>query len=117
AGADGAVTFGGVVSCTVTVKTADAWSLTESVAVQFTDVSPSENVDPELGEQMTASVPSSVSVAVGSGQLTTAPDGPVASATVGSEGMPLITGVSATAAGTARASAAIATRLATRPMW
>jgi hypothetical protein len=59
----GTVTTGLVVSVTVTVNDADPVLPRVSVAVQVTVVAPSGNVDPLAGAQLTATVPSIVSVA------------------------------------------------------
>src|SRR5439155_15672030 len=56
-----------------------------SVAVQVTVVSPSANVEPDVGAQVTGREPSTASVAVAV-KVTGAPFGPVASATVGDVG-------------------------------
>ena len=71
---------GGVVSLTATLNV--AWPVLPwvSVALQVTPVTPSGNVDPEAGEQLTAPIgPSTASTAVGVGKLTTDPAGPFAS--------------------------------------
>jgi hypothetical protein len=62
---DGTVTVGGVVSRTVTWNVVVAVFESESVAVHVTVVVPSGNVEPEAGVQVTGSVPSVGSVAVG----------------------------------------------------
>src|SRR6266550_7138745 len=59
----GTVTTGPVVSVTVTVNNADPLLLRASVAVHVTVVAPSGNVDPLAGVQLTATLPSMVSVA------------------------------------------------------
>ena|SRR5437016_717628 len=69
---------GAVVSRTVTMKPAWPVLFCASVAVHCTIVLPSGNVLPEAGEQVTATDPLR-SVAIGDGQLTTAPAGLVAS--------------------------------------
>ena len=56
---------GAVVSCTVTVNELDAWLPAASDAEQETVFAPSENVEPDAGRQMTGTVPSTSSVAVG----------------------------------------------------
>jgi hypothetical protein len=60
----GTVTTGPVVSATVTVKEAAPLLAFVSVAVHVTVVGPSGNVDPLTGVQVTASGPSTRSVAV-----------------------------------------------------
>jgi hypothetical protein len=62
-----------------------------SVATQLTVVVPSGNVLPEAGEQFTWGLESTASVAVGAGQVTTAPPGELA-ATDMSLGTPLSVG-------------------------
>src|SRR5207237_10865678 len=59
----GTVTTGPVVSVTVTVKEAAPLLVFVSVAVQFTVVGPSGNVDPLTGVQVTGRGPSTTSVA------------------------------------------------------
>src|SRR5260370_15538104 len=75
----GSCKVGGVVSTTVTVKLPVDVLPTLSVAEQVTVVVPSGKIEPEGGEQVTGSVPSTTSVAVAA-KVTAAPDGPVASA-------------------------------------
>jgi hypothetical protein len=75
----GTVIDGGVVSTTVTVNEACAVLPRVSVAVQFTVVVPSGNVDPDAGVQLTGRGPSTRSVAVGLVYETAAPLAPVAS--------------------------------------
>jgi hypothetical protein len=70
---------GGVVSSTVTVKEAEEGLPCESDAVQLTRCEPRLNVDPEFGEQLTGTTPSTASFAE-TEKVTTAPLGPVASA-------------------------------------
>ena len=77
----GSVRVGGVVSRTVTVKLPLAVLLWASVAEQFTVVVPRANVLPEAGEQLTATGPSTRSLADAEYE-TAAPDGPVASAVI-----------------------------------
>ena len=55
---------GAVVSWTVTVKLPLWWFACASVVEQFTVVVPMAKVEPEVGAQVTASVPSTMSVAV-----------------------------------------------------
>src|SRR4051812_19070168 len=83
---------GAVVSTTVTVKVALASLPDVSVAEQVTVVVPSANVEPAAGEHMTGRGPSTRSVAVGSVNVTGAPDGPVASTLPMFAGMPASTG-------------------------
>ncbi len=66
-------------STTVTVKLPVDVLPAVSVAEQFTVVVPSGKIEPEGGEQVTGSVPSTTSVAVAA-KVTAAPEGPVASA-------------------------------------
>jgi hypothetical protein len=80
----GTVTFGAVVSVTVTVKEAARLLPRASVAVQLTAVGPSGNVDPLAGVHVTSTTPSTLSVA-DVVKLNAAPVGPVAS-TVASAG-------------------------------
>ena len=68
-----------VVSCTVTVKLSLPVLPAASVAEQITGVVPSGKVDPEEGEQLGVTVPSTRSRA-DAVKVTTAPEGPVASA-------------------------------------
>jgi hypothetical protein len=78
----GTLTFGGVVSWTVTLKPCDvSSSVTVSVAVHVTDVVPIEKVVPEGGTQDTVVGLGGISpsVAVGSGQENDAPADDVAS--------------------------------------
>ena len=56
---------GGVVSCTVTVKLLAPVLPAASVAEQFTVVTPSAKTPPEAGVQFTATLPSTMSLAVG----------------------------------------------------
>ena len=60
----GTVTTGGVVSATVTVNDAVLMFPRASLAVQLTVVVPSGNVAPLAGVQVTATVPSTASLAV-----------------------------------------------------
>ena len=60
----GTVTTGPVVSVTVTVNEAAPLLPRVSVAVQLTVVAPSGNVEPLAGVQLTATLPSTMSVAV-----------------------------------------------------
>src|SRR2546428_318521 len=69
---------GGVVSTTVTVKLAVPVLPCASLAVQVTVAVPRAKVEPETGAQVTATVPSTLSVAFAL-NVTMAPDGPVAS--------------------------------------
>src|SRR5262245_17202521 len=71
---------GGVVSTTDTTKLELALLPALSVAWHDTVVSPSANVLPEAGAQLTATAPSTMSLAVGTAYVTLAPFGPVASA-------------------------------------
>src|SRR5438105_8693869 len=64
---------GPTVSLTVTVKLAVAEVPWASPAGQVTRVRPMGNVEPEAGEQLTATGPSTASVAVGEGQVTGEP--------------------------------------------
>src|SRR3990172_11886463 len=80
--AAGTVTTGAVVSPTVTTNDADPVFPWASVAVQFTDVVPSAKVLPEAGAHTGAIAPSTRSAAEAA-KLTTAPDGPLASAVMG----------------------------------
>ena len=59
----GSVTEGAVVSCTVTLKPPEALLPAESVAEQVTGVVPRGNVEPEAGEQLMATAPSTLSLA------------------------------------------------------
>ena len=59
----GRVRIGAVVSVTVTVKLPLAVLLRKSVAEQFTEVTPTRNVLPEAGEQVTETEPSTRSEA------------------------------------------------------
>ena len=79
----GTVITGGVVSTTVTVKLEVDSLPAESVAVTFTVVSPSAKVLSPGGVTTTTGAGSTISAAVTT-KFTTAPDGPVASATIGS---------------------------------
>ncbi len=72
---------GAVVSTTVTWKLAVPVLPCESVAEQLTVVVPKANVDPEAGAQVGVREPSILSFAE-TVKLTTAPDGPVASAVI-----------------------------------
>ena len=56
---------GAVVSCTVTLKLLVASFPAASVALQFTVVVPRAKVLPEAGVQTTATLPSTMSLAVG----------------------------------------------------
>jgi len=69
---------GGVVSSTVTVKDLDELLPCESDAVQVTRCEPRLNVDPEPGEQLTGTAPSTASFAE-TEKVTTAPEELVAS--------------------------------------
>ena len=64
-------------SVTVTVKPSDAWLPASSVAVQVTVVAPTLKLDPEEGAHETVGSESTVSVAVGSVQVTISPGDPV----------------------------------------
>jgi len=55
---------GGVVSCTVTMKLPLDVLPALSVAEQVTTVTPRGNVEPDAGEQVTGSGPSTLSVAL-----------------------------------------------------
>src|SRR4051812_11959956 len=62
----GRVSFGAVVSCTVTSNECSALLPCESTAVQATVVIPTANTEPEAGAQVTGTEsPSTMSVAVG----------------------------------------------------
>ena len=61
---DGIVSTGPVVSFTVTVNDAELLFPCVSVAVQVTLVGPNGKVDPLAGVQVTATVPSTTSLAV-----------------------------------------------------
>jgi hypothetical protein len=74
---------GARVSTTVTVNEADAVLPCVSVAVHVTVDEPTGNVDPEAGEQLTATAPSTRSLAVGVAYETAAPAGPAASTAAG----------------------------------
>lgn len=74
-------TVGEVVSCTFTVKLPVAVLPAASVAEQFTVVVVIPNVEPEAGVHVTGTGPSTLSVAVAV-YVTTAPNGPVASAVI-----------------------------------
>jgi len=74
----GNVNTGGIVSTTVTVKLPFAVLLWESVDEQFTVVVPKGNNEPEAGEQVTATGPSTASLAEAV-KLTGAPEAPTAS--------------------------------------
>src|SRR5262249_38390598 len=63
-----------------------------SLAVQVTVVCPGAKVDPDAGEQVTPTGPSTSSIAVGAGQVTFAPAVLVAYAMIVSLGMFEITG-------------------------
>src|SRR5215467_2514596 len=77
----GSVSTGGVVSTTCTTKAAVVVALPcASRAVHETVVLPSGNVEPDAGAHVTASTPSTRSVAVGFAKVTIAPAGPEASA-------------------------------------
>ena len=108
---DGTLTLGGVVSSTVTLKLSEKTVTTKagSVAVHVTVVSPSANVLPETGVQLTSNPGTTV---VGGSHVTVAPAEDVAS-TTWSEGKVSQPGSSATAAGVTR-SAASATSETTR---
>lgn len=71
---------GGVVSRTMTVNLPLLLLPCPSVAEQLTVVDPSGNTEPDDGAQITATVPSTRSFAVGPDHVTTAPDAEVASA-------------------------------------
>src|SRR5262245_30421324 len=90
----GTVITGGVVSAsgvTVTLNDADPELLCASDAPQLTVVSPIGNVDPDASKQLTATGPSTSSLAVGLEYDTTAPADDVA-CTVISAGTPTIDG-------------------------
>ena len=78
AGLDTIGAVGAVVSCTTMLKDAVAVFPFESEAEQLTKVVPIVNVEPEDGVQVGVIEPSTLSVAVAV-NVTTAPDGPVAS--------------------------------------
>jgi hypothetical protein len=80
----------GGVAWTVTVKLECALLPCASVAVQFTVVVPTGNVEPDVGVQPTRSVPSTRSVAVGFVYVTATPVGPPCAVMLG--GVPLMTG-------------------------
>src|SRR5881628_2414525 len=75
----GTVSFGAVVSCTMTWNLAEAALPRASVAEQLTSVTPILNVPPDGGEHVTGTLPSTRSVAVAE-YVTGGPLGPVASA-------------------------------------
>jgi len=75
----GSCKVGGVVSATVTVKLPVDVLPALSVAEQVTTVRPTGKVEPDGGEQVTGTVPSTTSVAVAV-KVTAAPEGPVADA-------------------------------------
>src|SRR6266705_2646031 len=75
---EGQLTVGGVVSWTVTLNLQSPALLWASVAEQVTTVVPMAKVLPLAGTQVTASVPSTMSVALAV-KLAVAPAGPVAS--------------------------------------
>jgi hypothetical protein len=75
----GRCSAGGVVSVTVTEKLPVDVLPTLSVAEQVTVVVPRGKIEPDSGEQVTGSVPSTASVAVAT-KVTVAPAGPVAAA-------------------------------------
>ena len=87
----GTVNAGGVVSCTVTSKRVLPALPATSRAEQVTCVVPSANVLPDKGEQVTLTLPSTASFAVGAVQDAVAPPGPVASSVM-LLGVPLIDG-------------------------
>jgi hypothetical protein len=76
--ADGTVSAGAVVSTTLIRMLPLAELLAASVAEQLTVVEPNGNIDPLGGEQTTATVPSTMSVAEAE-KVVLAPVGPVAS--------------------------------------
>ena len=78
----GTVRSGGVSVLTVTVPPPLPTLPLLSVASQVTGVSPSGKTDPDPGVQVSATGPSTASVAVAA-YVTAAPSGPVASAGVG----------------------------------
>src|SRR5688572_2866982 len=77
----GSVNTGGVVSTTVTVNVPRPTLPAASLALQVTIVAPSANASPEAGPQLTATGPSTSSIAVAR-NVTTAPAGPTASAVI-----------------------------------
>src|SRR6476620_9225291 len=80
---EGTVTAGGVVSVTRTAKVALPTLPWLSAAVQVTVVSPTGKASPEVRSQVAGRSPSTSSLALGSAQVTVAPDGPVASTGAG----------------------------------
>src|SRR5438876_829966 len=79
----GRLSAGGVVSRMVTLNESRPWFPCASVAEHCTRAVPSAKVDPEAGVQVTATLPSTVSVALAV-NVTTLPLGPVASAVMSS---------------------------------
>jgi hypothetical protein len=75
----GTVTIGGVVSTTVIVNEAELLFLPESSAVHVIVWGPRVRIDPDEGEQMTGTLPSTRSVAVGPENVAVAPEALVAS--------------------------------------
>ena len=88
---EGRVNTGGVVSCTVTSNWVLSALPAASCAEHVTCVVPSANVLPDKGEQVTLTLPSTASLAVGAVQDAAAPPGPVASSVM-LLGVPLIEG-------------------------
>jgi hypothetical protein len=89
----GRLMTGGVVSFTVTSNDALPVLLCWSVALHVTLVVPSGKVLPEAGAQEAGTLPSTMSVADAEPNVTTAPEGPVASAAAGAEGGVTVGGV------------------------
>ena len=87
----GTVITGGVVSLTVTLNDALAVFPAPSVAEQLTLVVPAAKMEPDAGEQLTGTLPYTMSVALGSVYDTTAPASSVCD-TVMFDGTLLITG-------------------------
>jgi hypothetical protein len=87
----GTVSWGGVVSPTVTVKVLVATLPAASAAEQVTAFAPRWNVLPDPGAQLTLTEPLTASLAVGGVKVKTAPAGLVASM-VALAGVPLSTG-------------------------
>lgn len=86
---DGVAIVGGV-SATVTLNDVCALLPCASAVEQLTVVVPTPNVVPEAGAQLTWSLPSTASEAVGVGYVTTAPEEPPS--TVMFDGVPLMEG-------------------------
>ena len=86
---DGVAIVGGV-SATVTLNDVCALLPCASAVEQLTVVVPTPNVVPEAGAQLTWSLPSTASEAVGVGYVTAAPDEPPSTAMF--DGVPLMEG-------------------------